>query len=200
MVLIFTLSVLGAYYIAEGDVIVGIFAFFVTFGILNLVKWIVHKIKSETGPYPPPPTKESNIHIILDEKSFVSVHNQVMSFLEIYSEKLPDEWLHYFVSQEFEHVGDTTFGYVKFEISLGNWWDELFFDKPEILDYMKSIFTFDDNNKTFTYKMISGTCSNCSFNQNLITEMIHEYISHYESEHPHVKFERRSWGAMYSNV
>ena len=194
---IFVLSIIGAVLLAEGDTVIGIIAFFVVFLILGAIKGIIaYFMRKEEPPYPPKASAKSCIS--LNEERFMVVHNQVMEFLNAYSAELPNEWYHYYISQEFEHSGDTTEGYVKFQIMLGSWWESLLYNVPEIKDYMMSIFTFDPSENTFTYRMWSGTCSGCSYPTNEITKMVHKYVSNYEAEHPGMRFERYSWGAKYS--
>lgn len=201
--IVFILSIIGAVILSGGDVMVGIIAFPVIFCILAAIKGVVKFIASSgtTGSKPKVSSStNSNARIILDEEYFVLVHDQVIKFLRAYSSELPDEWYHYFISQEVEHIGGTTEGYLKFQVMLGNWWDGLLYNHPEVKDYMMSIFTFDASENTFTYKIRTGTCSGGSYPQDNIAKMVHKYLDNYESTHTCIHLIRESFGAKYSNI
>ncbi len=201
--IVFILSVIGAVILSEGDVIVGIIAFLVIFCTLAAIKGVVKFILSGNPPGSEPKTsssENSNTRITLDEEFFVLVHDQVMKFLRAYSSDLPSEWYHYFISHDFEHIGDTTEGYLEFKILLGNWWDSLLYNSPEIKDYMMSVFTFDASENTFTYRIRTGICSNGSYPQDKITQMVHTYLNNYEATHNCIHLTRESFGAKYSNI
>lgn len=198
--IIFILSIIGAAMLSGGDVIVGIIAFVVIICILAAIKGILKVIVPKGKKPPEPMSTKANTRIILDEEHFVLIHEQVLKFLRAFSSALPSEWYHYFISQEFEHIGNNTEGYLKFQISLGNWWDELLFDEPEIKDYMMSVFEFDASEKTFMYRIRTGICHSGSYPIEKITKMVHTYLDNYESTHTCVHLTRESYGAKYSNI
>lgn len=201
--IVFILSIIGAVILSGGDVIVGIIAFLVVFCILAAIKGVVKFIASSDTTRSKPKVSSSansNARIILDEEYFVLVHDQVMKFLQAYSSALPDEWYHYFISQDFEHVGGDTEGYLEFKILLGNWWDSLLYNSPEIKDYMMSVFAFDASENTFTYRIRTGIFSIGSFPQDKITKMVHTYLNNYEATHNCIHLTRDSIGAKYSNI
>ncbi|MBQ4602627.1 MAG: hypothetical protein IJB24_07185, partial [Clostridia bacterium] len=119
---------------------------------------------------------------------------------QAYSSALPDEWYLYFISQDFEHIGGTTEGYLEFKLLLGNWWDSLLYNSPEIKDYMMSVFDFDASENTFTYRIRTGICSSGSYPQDKITKMVHTYLNNYEATHNCIHLTRDSFGAKYSNI
>lgn len=138
----------------------------------------------------------SNINIIFSEDHFEHTLNMVMSFLDAYSNVSQGEWCCLFISQEFEHSGNTTYGYLKFQIMLSYWWDGLLRQYPEIDDYMKNIFTFDSNETAFTYTDFrTGSSIGVPFPQEKINTLLQTYLNNYEAKYPTVKFERHSWGA-----
>ncbi len=201
--IVFILSITGAVILSGGDVMVGIIAFLVIFCILAAIKGVMKFITSSdtTGSTPRSSSStSSNAHIIFDEEFFVLVHDQVIKFLQAYSSELPDEWYHYFISQEVEHIGGTTEGYLKFQVMLGNWWDGLLYSHPEVKDYMMSIFTFDASENTFTYRIRTGTCSGGAYPRDKIAKMVHKYLDNYESTHSGVHLKREDYGAKYSNI
>lgn len=201
--IVLVLSIIGAVILSSGDVIVGIIAFFVIYCILAAIKGVVKFFASSDTMGSKPKVSSSansNARIILDEEFFVLVHDQVIKFLRAYSSVSPDEWYHYFISQDFEYVGGTTEGYLEFNIALGSWWDSLLHNSPEIKDYMMSVFSFDASKNTFTYRIRAGICSSGSYPIDKITKMIHAYLNNYEATHNCIHLTRTSFGAMYSNV
>lgn len=195
--IIFVLSIIGAVLLSGGDMVVGVIAFIVILCILAAIKGI---LKSIPKPPKPPKPEHMSAKIILDEQHFVLIHEQVLKFLQAFSSKLPSEWYHYFISQEYDHIGNSTEGYLKFEILLGNWWDELLYDKPEIKDYIMSVFEFDANEKTFMYRIRTGICHSGSYPADEITKMLHTYLDNYEATHTCLHLTRESYGAKYSNI
>ncbi|MEE0946143.1 MAG: hypothetical protein U0M42_04860 [Acutalibacteraceae bacterium] len=201
--IVFILSIIGAVILSGGDVLFGIIAFLLIFCILAAIKGVIKYLVFDNTKNSEPEissSANSNVKIVLDEQHFVLVHDQVIKFLRTYSSALPYEWYHYFISQTFEHAGGTTEGFLEFKILLGNWWDSLLYNSPDIKDYMMSVFSFDASENTFTYRIRTGICSGGSYPQDKITKMIHTYLNEYEATHNCIHLTKDSFGAKYSNI
>ncbi len=131
------------------------------------------------------------------EKHFVLIHDQVIKFLRAYSSVLPDEWYYYMIYPNFEHIYDSFEYYVEFKIMVGNWWDGLMREHSDVTDFMMTIFTFDQNERTFTHR-IQVPASKSAGQFDRIPPMIHEYLDHYEANNPGVRLVRDERGATYN--
>lgn len=195
--LIFVLSLLGAIAIAEGDFVIGILAFVVIFVILSIIGAIIKSIIKNTKA-PPIKSKhnQGTYSIVFSEEHFEFELEQIRKFLDAYTKTLPNEWLHIFISQKWEHEECWHDGYIEFQIILGNWWDSLLYQYPDILDYMKNVYTFDPQERSFTYSIRSGNSTTAgAFPREKINDMLQKYLDNYETKHPEMRFERHEWGA-----
>jgi len=128
------------------------------------------------------------------------VLDMVMKFLDAYAMAVPDEWYLFFISQETKRTeySDRYYtydGYLKFEVSVGTWWNGML-KSPEVEDYMKTTFNFDPEHKKFTYAGIStGSSTCCAFPRDQVNEILQKYLDEYEAKHPGVRFKRENWGA-----
>lgn len=183
-----------------GGLIWGLLIFF--FG-LPILRWIYEQSrkadnKKKTQNYE---TESSNASIVFAEEHLEHILDQIIRFLQAYSTVLPDEWYHLYISQDVkrdEYSGNyyVNDGYLKFQITLGNWWNGILYEYPDIADYMDSIFVFDSQERTFTYtEFRTGSSTRCSFPTDKINTMLQKYLDNYESKHPGIHFERFGWGA-----
>ena len=121
--------------------------------------------------------------------------DMIMSFLDAYSKESSGDWYFLDISQEFEYSGNATYGYLKFQISLGCWWEGLLSRYPEIDDCMKALFTFDDNERKFTHLRKTFEATGIANPRKEINILVQKSLDNYEAKHPGVKFERDDWGA-----
>lgn len=147
--------------------------------------------------------KSEKTNITFSEDYFEHYLDNIMRFIQTFYEREPDKWYHFYISQEFRqdnytdnHYVET--GYLKFEISVGIWWDGILRD-PEMEDYMKSNFTFDPSERTFTRSIRTGKSTCCVFPHEKVNAMLQQYLDNYESKHPEIHFERFNWGARLSS-
>lgn len=143
----------------------------------------------------------TNTQIVLNEEYFDLVHEHIVDFLQAYSNELPNEWYHYFISQEFEQTGENTIeGYLKFQILLGTWWDCLLQSSPALKEFIISNFSFDPIEKTFTYKIQTGTSTGKAYPKNKVTNMVHTYLNNYEAKHTCIHLKQTDFGAVYNSL
>lgn len=210
---IFILSIVGAIAIAQGDIFMGVFAFLIIYGILAVIRWIIHTVK-QNNDNNETETKANNcntynnaqIKIVFSEEHFENFLDMIIKFLKAYSSVVSDEWWHLFISQEIkkETYSDTYYcydGFLEFQIILGSWWENIMREYPDIDDYMKSLFCFDAQERKFThttFKTGSSTC--CAFPREKVNTILQKYLDNYEAKHPEVRFERASWGAKLTKI
>lgn len=194
-VLIYGISIAGAIYLAEGSWLMGIIAFLIIFGILAVIAGIIRFFYKLTKKPPVKPQPAQKVQMYFKEDFFWDVHNQVIIFLQAYSCQYSGEWYHYFLSQEFEHMGDQTDGYLKFELLLGRWDENRKFSGSDSADYIKTCFSYDPQRTAFTFKMRTAISTNGAFPETQIHAMLKDCLNRYEAKHPEVRMERHHWGA-----
>lgn len=211
--IVFVLSIIGAVMLSDGDLVVGIIAFLVIFCILAVIKSVVEFTASSdttnSTPKKETPQKTGKTHIVFTENSLELTLDMVMRFLDAYSTENPGEWYHLFISHilercDVEYCDNVTYGRIKIQILLGGWWDSLLRSYPDIVDYMKSFFTFEsDDAGCFTLTsthILTGESVDCKFPVEIVDALLQRNLDNYEAKHPSVKFERESWGAKISNI
>lgn len=83
-------------------------------------------------------------------------------------------------------------GYIEVQILLSDWWPTLITNET-LLDSFTGYFEYDEQEKTFTCKILAATGSDYNLQMfNMISSLIHDFADKYESEHPNIKFERTS--------
>ena len=103
-----------------------------------------------------------------DESHFELMLDQVMNFINAFKSVLPGEW--YFldlyadaVRTSYESSLFVESGRVVFKVTIGNWWDGLLRQFPDVEDYMFSVFNFDPQEKTFIATIRAGQTENQLF-------------------------------------
>lgn len=142
----------------------------------------------------------NNIHIVdFKEHLFLNL-DFVLEFKRAYSSVLPDSMFSVFISQESKKIDYsnsyyTYDGYIKIHIIVGNWWNGVLRNYPDILDTIETLF--DHNGTEFTYIGIpTGKSICCPYPHNVINNKLQSYIDEYEKEHSEALFEREEWGAV----
>lgn len=139
---------------------------------------------------------ESHLELMLD---------QVMKFIDAFKKILPGEWYFFdlYVEAARKTYGSSLYtetGLVVFKITVGNWWDGLLRQFPDVEDYMLSVFEFNPQERTFIATIKAGECENRMFPTSAVVGMLQQSLNNYETKHPEVQFQRQNWGARIGNV
>lgn len=150
-------------------------------------------------------SKQNNLVLTYSESHLESMLDHTNDFINAYKTVLPNAWYFFelYVDTERTSYGPSLFvekGFVVFKITIGDWWDELLRQFPDVEDYMIWVFKFDPQEKAFVASMVAGECENQVFPTSTVVGMIQQSLNNYETKHPEVHFQRQNWGARIGNV
>lgn len=124
--------------------------------------------------------------------------NMVIKFIVAYKTTIPDEWLHFWISYETKEDCGIIRYFLKFKITVGNWWNGILYNDSDIVDYMMNVFHFDSSENEFIYYLPVGFGHSYTFPDEL-KEISKNFLSSYAQKNDSVKLKIDELGASYSN-
>lgn len=142
-----------------------------------------------------------DVKIHFSENCFQSILDDIIRFIDAYSESTSGGWYTLFISLKDECHDNITRVYLHYEIQVDYWHDKLLYLYPDIADYANQVLTFDPQNNSFTYNSaIIGSNVGGAFPYEKLQTLLQTYLNNYEAQHPTVNFKRFSWGASLTNL
>lgn len=123
--------------------------------------------------------------------------DMVIKFINAYKETTPTEWLHFYISYKAKEDYGTVRYFLEFKIIVGTWWDRILYKYPDIVDYMMTIFSFDDSENVFTYYLPVGSGTSFMF-PNELKEAIKSYLISYTPKSSFIKLNVDEHGATFT--
>lgn len=124
---------------------------------------------------------------------FEDVLENTLRIVEAYLHDSPNEWIHLFVSPgSLDDALLNSEDYIEFKLQFGTWYDRILYKHPAENDYLTSLFSFDDSENSFKYK-IRIALTRLSYDE--IKKIIHTCLDQFEREHPDaIKLSRTDFG------
>ena len=180
-------------------VILGIVSL-VLLGPLGLVIFIVIWRKKAKPEKSQASDRKSKYNIIDYYNLFECVLNSTLGFIKSYKAEHGDETVFLNVSYLEEESEYSTASlrvydeYVEMRVFVGLWYDGIMNNRKKEKEYMENIYTYDESERTFTYKMRVGESQYLPIPLDVAKRNLNTCIDRFEKEHPEIKLDRTHYG------